>query len=29
MSVWQVRSWNVRSVLDSEGPVKKARQGRD
>ena len=28
-SSWRVGSWNVRSLLDSEGPVETARQGRD
>ena len=28
-SSWRVGSWNVTSLLDSEGPVEIARQGRD
>ena len=28
-SSWRIASWNVRSLLDSEGPVETARQGRD
>ena len=26
---WRVGSWNVRSLLDADGPVEVARQGRD
>ena len=26
---WRLGSWNVRSLLDTEGPVETARQGRD
>ena len=27
--LWRLGSWNVRSLLDAEGPVETARQGRD
>ena len=28
-SSWRLGSWNVRSLLDAEGPVETAKQGRD
>ena len=28
-STWRLGSWNVRSLLDTEGPVETAKQGRD
>ena len=28
-SSWQLGSWNVRSLMDAEGPVETAKQGRD
>ena len=28
-SIWQLSSWNVRSLLDAESPVETAKQGRD
>ena len=28
-SIWRLGSWNVRSLLDAEGPVETAKQGRD
>ena len=28
-STWRLGTWNTRSILDAEGPIETARQGRD